>query len=363
MEDTKFWVALARHEKIGSRTIMKLFKNFKVLARVWESKEDKLALAGLDAAQIKAVLEVVSKVDPDSEMARLEKHKIKVLVYPEENYPKMLKEIPDPPALIFIRGQLDPHDEIALAVVGSRKATSYGERVIEELVGPLAQSGLTIVSGLALGIDALAHRATLDAHGRTIAVLGCGLDQVYPTSNIRLADQILASGGAIISEFPLGRAAMKFNFPIRNRIIAGLSLGTLVIEAAIESGSLITAQAALEYNREVFAIPGPINSEMSAGPNHLIQIGAKLVTSADDILADLNLENTINAAEARQIIPDTPEERVVLEALTEPVDFDTIVRLSGLTSSLVNSVLVMLEIKGMVKNLGGAMYVRRGKLR
>src|SRR3990167_6273609 len=289
-DEKKYWVALSTHQKIGGRTFLKLFKRFRKLAYVWHSSSRKLAEAGLDLGQTEAVKEVVSKVNLEKEWLRLEKFKIDVLIYPDENYPTLLKELPDPPGVLYVRGKILSRDNLAIAVVGSRKYTSYGERATSELVRPLAKK-LTIVSGLALGIDSLAHRAALEVDGRTVAVLACGLDRIYPSSNIRLADRILAGSGAIISEYPLGMPALKFNFPVRNRIIAGLSLGTLVIEATLESGSLLTAMSALDYNREVFACPGPIFSETSRGTNKLIKMGAKIVASRSEILEELRIES------------------------------------------------------------------------
>lgn len=363
MDSKEYWVALSTNNKIGARTFAKLNKHFKPISKVWEARVGDLHAAGLDLSQISGVQEVISKIDPDKEMAKVEKLGLDVRIITDANYPKMLKELHDPPWVLYIRGKILPQDEIALAVVGSRKFTPYGQLVTEDLVYRLAKNKLTIVSGLALGIDAVAHQATLEAKGRTIAVLGCGLDHIYPTANIRLADKILQSGGAIISEFPIGTTSYPSNFPIRNRIIAGLSLGTLVIEGAIDSGSLITAQAAIEYNREVFAVPGEIYSETSAGPNHLIQMGAKMVLEAEDILTELNITEKQKEKEAQIIIPDTKEEEILLKLLKKPCLVDDIIRTSKMAPGLVNSTLIMLEMKGMISNLGGTRYVIRGKLK
>jgi len=361
--DAKYWVALSRHKKIGARTFLKLFKRFKTLNKVWQASAKELADAHLDLGQIEAVREVIAKVNPEEELKKLEKYKVDVLIYPDQEYPKILKEIPDPPGILYRKGKILPEDEISLAVVGSRKYSSYGKRVTEQLVYSLAKNHLTIISGLALGIDAIAHEAALDAQGRTIAVLGCGLDQIYPTSNIRLADKILATGGAIISEFPLGMPALRYNFPIRNRIIAGMSLGTLVVEATEISGSLLTAAAAIEYNREVFAVPGEIFAENSAGANKLIKMGAKIVTNYQDILEELKLEEKTLAVTARQILPANKEEENLLKLLKGPLLADQIVNKSGYDTSLVNSLLVQMEIKGLIRNLGGTRYVINGKLK
>jgi len=362
--DAKYWVALSTHNKIGARTFAKLYKRFKKLTNLWQKiTKQELAEAGLDLAQIDAVLDVILKKDPDQELAKVKKLGLDILILPDENYPKLLKETSDPPGILYLKGKILPQDEIALAVVGSRKYSDYGLRATEKIVWQLAKNKLTIVSGLALGIDALAHQAALEADGRTIAVLGCGLDQIYPVSNIRLADKILKLDGAILSEFPVGMPALRYNFPIRNRIIAGMSLGTLVVEGAIESGSLITAQAAIEYNREVFAVPGSIFSETSEGPNRLIQMGAKMVTSAKDILTELNIEEKASHHQVLQVIPDTKEEEILLKLLSKPIIVDKLIYESKMDSALVNSTLVMLEMKGMITNLGGTCYVIKGKLK
>lgn len=361
--EIKYWVALSVHPKIGSRTIYKLYKRFNSLSRVWKMSKLELETAGLDKSQIKNISEVVSSINPDREMEKVQQNNIKVKIVSDKDFPRLLKEVFDPPALLYIRGEILPEDDIALAVVGSRKYSEYGRRVCEDLVYKLAKNNLTIVSGLALGIDAIAHQVALEAKARTIAVLGCGLDQIYPVSNTRLADKILQSGGAIISEFPIGEVAQKFNFPIRNRIIAGMSLGTLVIEGAVDSGSLITAQAALGYNREVFAIPGEIYSEMSAGPNKLIQMGAKMVLEDKDVLSELNIAELEKQKQAQMIIADTKEEEKILKILSNPKLVDEIIIEAKMGPALVNSTLIMLEMKGMVTNLGGTRYVIRGKLK
>ncbi|MFA6492981.1 MAG: DNA-processing protein DprA [Patescibacteria group bacterium] len=361
-DEKKYWVALSTHNKIGGRTLLKLYKRFRKLSRIWQADRQSLAKAGLDLGQIEAVKEVISKKDPDKELKKLEKYKIEVLIYPDENYPKILKELPDPPGILYVRGKILEEDKLAIGVVGSRKYTSYGERVTRELVYPLAQRKITIISGLALGIDTLAHRAALEADGRTLAVLGCGLDQIYPSINIRLADKILSGAGAIISEFPLGMPALRHNFPIRNRIIAGLSLGTLVVEAALNSGSLLTATAAIDYNREVFAVPGSIFSESSQGTNKLIKMGARPTTSFEDILESLNIKEKSKKIGQGPIFADTKEEEILLRLLKQPTMVDTLIKKSGLKASQVNSVLIEMEIKGKVTNLGGSQFIINGKM-
>lgn len=281
----------------------------------------------------------------------------KIITLKDKDYPILLKEIPDPPDKLYVLGELKEEDKISLSVVGSRKYTPYGERVTREIVVPLAEAGLTIVSGLALGIDSLAHKAALTAKARTVAILGSGIDQIYPVQNTKLAKEILAKGGAIISEFPIGTPAFPYNFPKRNRIIAGMTLATLVIEASVDSGSLITARQALEYNRDVFAVPGSIYNQNSFGPNNLIKMGAKTVCSAQDILTELALEVKTKKLSARQILPDTKEERIILQWLNNgPIHIDKIVKVTGLDIKTANSTLIMMEMKGKVRNLGNNTY-------
>lgn len=355
--DLKYAVALSRHQRIGGRTFAKLFSRYKKLENVWKTNTTKLQEAGLEIKQAEAVMEVIAKVDPDGELRKLAKYKVSALVFSDKDYPQLLKEIPDPPGLLYYKGKIKPEDQVSLAVVGSRKYTSYGREATEKLVEPLAQNGLTIVSGLALGIDAIAHQAALQVKGRTIGVLGCGLDQVYPVANIRLADRIIAAGGAIVSEYPLGMPALKQNFPVRNRIIAGLSLGTLVTECAQDSGSLLTAKSALEYNREVFAVPGDIFRENSFGPHQLIRLGAKLVTSYQDILEELSLEEKYRQTRAQAVLADTEEEGILLELLKEPKAIDQLVAKSAMSAATINATLIQLEMKGKVRNLGGTRYI------
>lgn len=362
MDDLKYWVALSAHPKIGSRTLIKLYKRFQKMSRIWRATAADLAAAGLSAEQTEEVLAAVAKISPDKEIQKLAKYQIDALIFPDKNYPKLLKEISDPPAILYVKGKIEPADEIAVAVVGSRKFTPYGQRAAATISEQLAANNITVISGLALGIDTIAHQAALAAGGRTLAVFGCGLDQIYPVSNIRLADKIITRG-ALISEYPVGTPAYPGNFPLRNRIIAGLSLGTVVAEGAVESGSLITARAALDYNREVFAVPGPIFSPESEGPNRLIQMGAKLIISADDILDELDIKNKIQQKYSQTVIPDCPEEEIMLKLLEQPKLVDQIILESKLNSALVNSTLIMLEMKGKIANLGGTAYVIKGRLK
>ena len=275
----------------------------------------------------------------------------------DKNFPELLKKIPNPPQQIYFQGTLQKQEKYPLAIVGTRKVSSYGRQITEYFVKTLAQSGLTIISGLALGIDGLAHKTTLDAGGRTIAVLGSGLNNIFPTVHQKLAKEIIESNGAIISEYPPETPAYKGNFPARNRIISGLSLGVLVIEAPKKSGALITAQQALKQKRKVFAIPGRIYDKNSEGTNQLIKQGAQAVTSPQDILNALKIKSSF--AKERKINNLSEQEKLLLKFLSkEPVYIDDLVGQSKMPASKIISCLTEMEIKGVIKNLGAGKYVK-----
>lgn len=345
--------------EIGSVRLRKLLNFFPNLATAWSAAGSELLAAGLEPAVVEKILEARRQIDPEAEFLKLQNHNVSLLTFTDPNYPKLLREIPNPPIVLYILGQLTAADNLALAVVGSRKCSSYGQQVTHDLVRDLARAGITVVSGLALGIDALAHRAALQYSGRTIAVLACGVDAIYPVSNRAIAQKILENQGAIISELPLGTPPLKHHFPVRNRIISGLALGTVVVEAGVDSGALITAHHALEQNREVFAVPGSIYNPASAGPNNLLKLGAKVVTSATDILEELNLEDLQSQIATSEIVADNPEEQQILACLTRnPLHFDQIAKLASLPASTVAATLMIMEMKGKVRNLGANQYVR-----
>jgi DNA processing protein len=274
----------------------------------------------------------------------------------------LLKEISDPPPVLFLKGNLTDFSLPMLAVVGTRKSTAYGRQVCEMLTGELALTGLVIVSGMARGIDSVAHQTTLAVGGKTVAVLGEGVDVVYPPENKELYEEIIKSG-VVLSEMPPGHRPSRGTFPARNRIISGLSLGVLVIEGAEDSGALITASAALEQKREVFAVPGPITSPLSAGPTKLLKNGAKLVYRTEDVLEALNLNPKFRKQKLEQEVENkqdlSSEEKTILELLVnENLHIDEIIRKSGLASAQTGSLLSLMEIKSLVKNLGGGNYGR-----
>ena len=356
-DELKYWVGFSKIPGIGRVRASQLKEHFSSLQDAWKAPESELKQAGLDSRSVDALLLLRSKISLDAEMEKLERYKVKVLVCENPSYPSRLKEIYDYPPVLYVRGNLLPQDETCLAVVGTRRPTIYGRQVTEEIAAELARSKITIVSGLARGIDSIAHRATLDAGGKTIAIFASGLDIVYPAENIKLAQSIMEKG-ALISEYPLGIKPKAERFPLRNRIMSGLSLGVLVVEAGERSGALITAHQAVEQNREVFAIPGSILSSASKGTNRLIQEGAKLVRNFMDILEELNLTTITQQLEIKEFLPANETESVILKQLTsEPNHIDEICRRSGLTIPEVSSTLAMLELKGIARQIGNMNYV------
>lgn len=358
--DLKYWVAVSRNPKIGATRLVKLFNFFHSMEEAWQASFSELRRAGLDENIIHDFLAQKMTINPDAEWEKLVKENINVLTINDPKYPKLLKEIWNPPAILYVKGELPPDDGFNLAVVGTRKISTYGRQIASMLTAELVQNGFNIVSGLALGVDALAHQTTVGLGGKTVAVLGSGIDSesVYPAQNRYLAGEIIKTGGAVISEYPLGAIAMPGNFPLRNRIVSGLSLGTLVIEAAEESGALITAQCALEQNREVFAVPGSIFNPTSAGPNKLIKMGAKAVTSVNDILETLNLAQAADFIQNKKILPASPEEEKILANLShDPTHIDKLIGACALDAAKIGAILTLMEMKGMVKNLGGMNYV------
>jgi DNA processing protein len=356
-DELKYWVGFSKMPGIGRVKTSQLLEYFTTMEHAWKASAGELKRAGLDSKTVDTIVNLRPRIAPDEEMDSLKQYNVKVLTCDSTAYPQRLKEIYDYPPVLYVRGTLLPEDECCLAVVGTRRATVYGRQVAEELVTDLARNGITIVSGLAKGIDSIAHRAALEASARTIAVFGCGLDIVYPAENAKLAREIMEHG-ALISEYPLGTKPKADNFPRRNRIMSGLSLGVLVIEAGESSGALITANQALEQNREVFAVPGSILSPASRGTNHLIQEGAKLVRNYVDILEELNLAMMAQQLEMKELLPVDETESLLLKQLSrEPTHIDDICRHSGLATALVSSALTMMELKGMVKQVGGMNYV------
>jgi len=360
MSDLKYWLAFSQFYKFGPAKYKRLRNYFPSMENAYKASQKDYLHAGIEEKIAEEFMIFKHQVEPDKLLENLYKEKLNALTIDDPAYPKLLKQIYDPPFILYYRGLLEAFDGFTLAVVGARKYSTYGAQVTEKLIRELAFNKLTIVSGMALGIDTLAHTAAINAGGKTIAVIGSGLDQqnIYPSQNRYLADKIQAHGGLILSEYPIGTMPLKHHFPQRNRIISGLSSATLVIEAAEKSGALITAFHALEQNREVFAVPGSIYSGTSEGTNRLISMGAKLVTSAKDIIETLNLADAASYIENKKVIADTNEEKLILDRLSyEAIHIDELKQLTKLDTSIINSTLTIMEMKGMVKNLGNMQYV------
>ncbi|HRY60451.1 MAG TPA: DNA-processing protein DprA [Patescibacteria group bacterium] len=361
-DDLKYWVGFSMIPGIGAARGNRLVSFFDSMENAWKASDSDLSRAGIEETIITEIKKARGEINLDIEMEKIEKEGIRLITIKDKNYPKLLKEIYNPPFLLYVRGELKSEDEFAFAVVGARRCSDYGRQVTKELVTGLAQNKITIISGLAAGIDGIAHQAALAIKdARTIAVLGCGIDDasIYPTENRALAAEIINGRGAIISEYPIFTPPLKQNFPARNRIISGLSLGVLVVEATEVSGSLITGQFALEQGRDVFAVPGSIYNKNASGPNALIKKGAKLVERVDDILEELHLKNVAENIEAHEIIPENENEEKVLKVLElESKHIDEIAREAGIAISDLNGTLVTMEMKGLVRNVGGGNYMR-----
>ena len=359
--DTAYRVAFSFVAGIGPIRMAALERSFDSLAEAWSADRAALRSAGLDRRALDELETRRAEIDPQAELERVAEAGLTVVSPDDRSYPRRLREIPDPPALLYVRGELSERDEWSLAVVGTRRPTQYGRQVTRQLTAELADAGLTIVSGLARGVDAIAHETALDRGVRTVAVVAGGLDRVYPPEHKDLAQRIVGRGGAIVSEYPLGRTSRADHFPRRNRIIAGLTLGTLVTEAGEKSGTWHTVNSALDYNREVFAVPGPITSAQSAGANQIIKTAhAKLVMSADDICSELQLGPVERQATLTEQLPEDPTEAALLRLIgPEPIHVDALTRTAGLPVHDVAAALATLELKGMIHEVGPLTYARR----
>ncbi|PIY19372.1 DNA-protecting protein DprA [Candidatus Desantisbacteria bacterium CG_4_9_14_3_um_filter_40_11] len=344
---------------------------FQTLLNYFGNVEDILVANAADLAQIKGIgekiaQEIVEKrgdVRIDEELKKIDAASVRVITLEDEEYPLNLKSIWAAPPALYTKGCLKEEDRLSISMVGTRSASFYGRRMADNFAQDLARAGLTVVSGLARGIDTASHLGAISANGRTIAVLGCGVDIMYPPENKRLFEQIVQHG-AVLSEFPMGTTPEKFNFPRRNRIISGLALGTLVVEASIRSGTFITTEYALEQGRDVFAVPGCIDSRLSAGTNHLIQQGAKLVTCVEDILEEIGLLVTtlkqIAIPEKKKDINELlgTEKQVYSLIGDKPQQIDYLIYNSDISAGQMASILLQLELKGFVRQLPGKVFVR-----
>jgi DNA processing protein len=358
VSDRKYWLGFSLVPEIGPKRLAALYTYFQDLALAWCASAADLRAAGLDQKPLDNLLRIRKTINLDAELDKIAQAGGWLLILTDDSYPPLLRKSPDAPMLLYGRGSLTPQDDFALAVVGTRRATTYGKDAAYYFARHLAAEGISIISGLAHGIDTAAHRGALESGGRTLAVLGCGIDRIYPPDNHKLAAEIMENG-ALLSEFPVGTPPEAHNFPRRNRIISGLALGVLVAEAPEKSGALITASTAGDQGREVFAVPGNIFSASSAGANRLIQDGAKLVITVEDVLAELRISRqaiiTRTAAEA--IMPENETEALILRFLSaDPIHVDELVRLCGLAVASVSSTLTILELKGVARMVGPMQY-------
>lgn len=358
MNARKYWLGFNIVKGIGPVRLRALRQFFGDLETAWHASEADLLAAGIDRRTLANLRQARQSVNLDMLVAEVDKTGATALTLDDPDYPALLRELPDAPPVLYVKGTLLDVDQWAVAFVGTRRATVYGRDMTYRLVTSLVHAGITIVSGMALGIDAAAHKAALEAGGRTLAVLGCGIDQIYPPEHRKLAAAIIEHG-ALLTEFPPGTPPEGRHFPVRNRTISGLSLGVVVVEAPVNSGALLTADHANEQGRDVFAVPGNITSKTSLGTNRLIQSGAKLVIDAEDILDELNLTRTAvdTHTQVRAVAPANPTEQALAQHLNdESRHIDELCQLCGLPITQVSSALALMELKGMVRRLEGMHY-------
>ena len=357
MDSKKYWVGFNLVKGIGAVRLQALLDHFGDLSLAWDSPADALVAAGMSQKIVANFFAVRNEVNLDQFYDRILKHGTLVLTWQDDAYPQRLREIDQPPPVLYLKGTYQVEDAWSVAIVGTRRATAYGQRVAGELASYLAQNGVTVISGLARGIDAAAHLAALKAGGRTIAVLGNGVDQVYPPEHRNLSEQIMANG-CLLSDYAPGTPPDSANFPPRNRIISGLSMATVVVEAGETSGALITATFAAEQGRDVFAVPGSIYAVQSKGANRLIQDGAHPLLEMKDVLAVMNLTQVAEQRSARLTLPEDPVEARLYQSLTdEPTHIDEICAQVGLPIDQVSPALAMMELKGFVRQIGGMNYI------
>jgi DNA processing protein len=357
MIDKRYWIGFNLIKGIGAVRVQALIQHFGDLEIAWRAAPADLTCAGLSLKLIERVVQARENIDLEKVWAKIEAQGIKILTWEDASYPQRLKEIDQPPPVLYIRGEYLPDDLFAVAIVGTRRVTAYGRQITEELSSFLAANGITVISGLARGVDAIAHQTALKAGGRTIGVLGSGVDKIYPPEHRTLAEQMLERG-AIVSDYVPGTPPEASNFPPRNRIISGLSLAVVVVEAGETSGALITAEFAAEQGREIFAVPGSILAPQSKGTNKLIQHGALPLLSVNDLMQALDLTRVGEHKAVRKMIPaDETEARLISVLGDEPLHVDEIRNQTELPIEKVSAALALMELKGMVRQVGGMNYV------
>ena len=358
----KYWIGFNLVKGIGAARLRKLIQHFHSLDKAWQASAGQLRAAGLGPATIKSFLTIRQDVDLEVVCRKLVQDDIHLLTWDSPDYPELLAQIDQPPPVLYQSGRMTAADLWAVAIVGTRRVSSYGRQVAQELAAALAHNGVTVVSGLARGVDTIAHRAALQAGGRTLAVLGSGIDRIYPPENRQLAREIRLSG-AVISDYGPGTPPYGINFPPRNRIISGLSQVAVIVEAGRKSGALITANFAADQGRDVFAVPGRIHAPQSQGTHWLLGQGAAVYTKPDDVLEQLDLTRAQADHEIRRntpLEPKDPMERQLMAVIDhDPVHVDEISARAGLQPAEVSAALTLLELKGMVRQIGGMTYVRQ----
>ena len=365
MEDYRlYWIGLNLVKGIGSVRFKLLLDHFGDAKRVWNAHADELRSVDVLPSVIDNLIEVRSTVSLEKVWDKIQNLEVTVLTWEDNNYPTLLRELSQSPPVLYIRGKILPQDDWAVAVVGTRRITHYGRQVTERIATKLAHAGVTLVSGLARGVDGVAHKIALESGGRTLAVLGCGVDIVYPPEHRSLSEKIIQHG-AVISDYPLGTPPESSNFPPRNRIISGLSRATVIVEAGKRSGALITAGFAADQGREVFAVPGSVLAPQSRGTNRLIQDGARMLTDSQEILESLDMTRIVEQKDARIILPANETETHLFNLLShEPLHVDEIRNETNYNIELVTSTLALMELKGMVRQVGGMRYaaIKDGKV-
>lgn len=361
MNNIPYLLALHSIDGLGPIRLRAMLDYFKDPKLAWEADALEARRIGIPETTVQRLMDRRKELDPCKYLESIKKAGIRWLTVFDENYPKLLGEIYDPPIVLYYKGEISNWNHPAIAVVGTRKITGYGRVVTEQFTKGLSNAGLTIVSGLARGVDSQAHITTVAGNGRTIAVLGGGLNNIFPPENYGLAAKIAAGFGAVVSEFPPSAPSLPGNFPARNRIISGLSLAVLVTEAAEDSGSLITARLALEQGREVFAVPGPVTSSLSKGPVDLIKEGARIVFSPDEVLEELGINKTNRTNQANRTNQNfSEEEKKVLDTLTDEArHIDEIGRQLQFSSAKISALLLKMEISGLVQSIGAGIYCKK----
>jgi len=362
MTPKEAYIVLNMLEEVGPVRVRRLLDVFGCPEKILEaSRSDLMRVDGVGEEVSRSITEWRKQADLDAELARIEKAGVRVVTCEDSDYPKLLRETYDPPLALYVKGTLSERDAFSIGVVGSRRTSLYGQEMARRLAYQLARLGVTVVSGLARGIDTQAHKGALQAKGRTVAVIGCGIDVVYPAENKKLAEEIVEEGGALVTEFPFGVQPDRQTFPMRNRIISGWSLGVVVVEASLKSGALITAGFAGEQGRQVFAVPGRADSPLSKGANKLIKDGAKLTEDVEDILGEFEYLLPKSKEEKREAAVQLSEnESKVLEAIGEDeVVMDEIIQRSNLTTACVSATLLALEMKRLVRQLPGKVFGKR----